>query len=186
MEHGFTTWKDIIVVLVNVLGVAAIIIAVQSYRLKQKSNYFQVVNNLVNKYQDNFLAQNYFDNETRKKFIDFVNEELFYIQYGYVPLPIAVEWIDGMLDVLPVINNGKQYFTNPNSLFNSKIEDDILKTYPRIKRALSITSINDPVDLTNSSNIALRREVVSEVIGNIFNSKKMKRRAKNEMDKIHF
>lgn len=58
-----------------------------------------------------------------KNYIDLVNEELFYIQRGYLPTDIAKEWIDGTIDYIPITNK-----TGPRITLNENICIDLLKT----------------------------------------------------------
>lgn len=185
MESGFSSYKDIFVVIINSLGVAAIIFAVLSFKLKKKNNYFLVVNNLVNKFQEKFLGIETFDSNKTKAYVDLVNEEIFYIQYGYVPFPIAVEWVDGIIDILPVFYKGNQIFTNPDSPINEKLDQKLLNIYPRINNVFKTREISETLDLTKYENIVLRKKVVSDIIGNIFKSERKKRKALKELNKIY-
>ena len=36
------------------------------------------------------------------EYIDLVNEELFYFQNGFLPRVVAEEWLDGMIDMIPI------------------------------------------------------------------------------------
>lgn len=40
-------------------------------------------------------------NDFSHEYIEFVNEEFFYLENDYLPLQVGIEWIDGMIDYLP-------------------------------------------------------------------------------------
>lgn len=79
MTLGIDTVKDAIEVAFICIGGIAIIFAGFTYVLNKKQHYFVVINNCMNKFQENFIVDNEFTDQHRK-YLDLVNEELFYIE----------------------------------------------------------------------------------------------------------
>lgn len=73
------------------------------------------------------------------KYVDLVNEELFYFQHGYIPEVVAYEWIDGMMDYLPLFDNGGNILNKGHCVDKISSKHDILlRDYPRIKYTFTI------------------------------------------------
>lgn len=95
----YTFWQTVF----SGFTTAGVIIVVVQYLLTKKQLHQATIARCI----DTFRNMENIDSTTTerallKKYIDLVNEELFYIQHGYIPDEIALEWIDGMLDILPV------------------------------------------------------------------------------------
>lgn len=117
-----------------------VIIVVVQYLLTKKQLHQATIARCIDAFRDFGNV----DSETSesgalKKYIDLVNEELFYIQHQYIPKDIAIEWIDGMLDMIPLYSvNGdllKLKFTNQNFI---KQKDYYFVNFPRIKNTFII------------------------------------------------
>ncbi len=183
---GFETWKDIIDTLINFIGFAVIFYSIKTFFLKRKQNYFLVVNNFINKYQENFAGVKTFDERQVLKYIDLVNEEVFYISNDYLPFVIAVEWIDGILDILPIIKKESQIFTNPNSPMKNEINYDTLKLYPRIRNTFKSERITEKIDLTAEENLELRKLVIEDIFVRIFPDKRnIRKETRSALRKIY-
>lgn len=182
MDIGFETWKDIIEIATQILGFFAIIFTVRSFWTAKKQNYFTVVNNCINKFQENFVQHEKFDENKKLKYLDFVNEQLFYMENDYLPLMISIEWIDGMLDYLPVHYYNEQIFTNPNSRFSDPIEKETLVLYPRIKHIFTTSKQYKGTDLTKAENHLERKELLEEILIKVY-GKKIRYRLKIKVNK---
>jgi hypothetical protein len=73
-----------------------------------------------------------------------VNEELFYIQEGYIPKNISFEWIAGMLEYIPLLDETKKIIqTGDKDLFgliNDQInrpEETFASSFPKVKRCFT-------------------------------------------------
>ena len=73
------------------------------------------------------------------RYIDLTNEELFYFQHHYIPKEISKEWIDGMIDFIPITNKSGNIL-NKDHVINYFTEHriELLKNFPRIQNALKI------------------------------------------------
>lgn len=171
MDCGINTWKDAIEVVFLIVSGIAILFASLSYLLSKKQHYFAVINNCMNKFQENFALECKFTDQHRK-YLDLVNEQLFYIEEEYIPIAVATEWIDGIIDYLPVIlNDGSQRLTNPESLFGRTLSSLELELFPRVRKAMTIQFDSLPENLVLSSNSEVRVKVVMMIISNIHSYK---------------
>ena len=182
MELGIESYKDFFELLVSTIGVTAILIAASSYFMNRKQHYFNVINNCVNKFQNNFAGLEKFDKKETIKYLDLVSEELFYMKETYIPFAISVEWIDGMLDYLPLIIDNKQIFPYSKTPIEKNLPENLFNLYPRIRKVFSITSNNieilkenSKIDLTAKQHIKLRKKIVIELMTNLFSNKRKKK-----------
>jgi hypothetical protein len=79
------------------------------------------------------------------EYIEFVSEELFYFENGYLPLVVSIEWIDGMIDYLPFYDKDKVFIAS-NRLDPLKTQDQatrLLRDYPRIRKAIQMREAID-------------------------------------------
>ncbi len=72
-----------------------------------------------------------------KAYVDFVNEELFYFEQKYIPKDVAYEWIDGMINYMPIFNQAKQIL-NPNNSITKIHELNLLKDFQRVRKAFVV------------------------------------------------
>ena len=124
----------------------------------------------------NGLDQNCTDKIVLSQYLDLVNEELFYFQHKYLPNEISNEWIDGMIDFLP-ITNSKSEVLNENFCIKylSEYREEMFKNYPRIKHAFELEGNHnyDVALLYNNSKefrkarIVERKVLIAEVLANI-------------------
>lgn len=186
MDLGFNTIKDILETSIQILGFTAIIFTIKSFTIRKKQHYFTVVNNCINKFQDNFAGIEKFDRKQELKYIDLVNEEIFYIINDYLPFIIAVEWIDGIIDILPIFNAESQFFTNPKTPITNQIDKDTLKLYPRIKNTFRSDRITQEIDLTDIKNLELRKQVIEDIFQKIFPmDKSIREKTRKALRKIY-
>lgn len=87
-----------------------------------------------------------------RQYLDLCNEELFYFQNRYLPTEVEVEWLDGMLEFIPLRETaapkeaGKVYFTSTASVeqqggyFSSLAFWSIVNSYPRLKAVFEASS----------------------------------------------
>jgi hypothetical protein len=76
---------------------------------------------------------------TTIRYVDLVNEELFYLQHRYLPKEIGREWIDGMIDFMPITNPGGALLNSPYCLLYLEKKPDVyLQGYSRVKNAFSV------------------------------------------------
>ena len=151
MSWGFDTVKDGIEVAVWIIGFIAIFYAIRTFRVTNNQFQFDVMLSCIERFQKLVPTLDIENPDTIQKYVDLCNEELFYITNDYLPKEVVREWLDGMIQELPHINDAGQ---NLNDKSLVKIED--LTDYPRIRNAFKVTkhynlkNINDRQALINS------------------------------------
>lgn len=154
-----------------ILGFASIIWSFFTLVVSRKQLHFTVISRCIDIFRRDFsdlpLSS---DEKNCLKFIDFINEELFYFHLKYIPDSVALEWIDGMINYLPVYHNGN--VINSDGCLIKILENNLLINYPRVKKSFEIKSTynfklifsNDSVRSENY-NIE-RKRLVLEILNN--------------------
>lgn len=74
------------------------------------------------------------------RYVDLVNEEIFYMQHKYLPDEICLEWIDGIIDFLPVYHTSGDLLNPGNCLLQLEKRPEIyLRGYDRIKSTFTVS-----------------------------------------------
>lgn len=135
---------DICSSLATIAGGIAIIYAVNAYRLNKKQLNFSVLDRCISIFQEKFTSLSN-DSEVSliKAYIDLVNEELFYFEQMYIPKEVAYEWIDGMIDYIPIYDSSKNILNPENSILPIH-EQNLLNQFQRVKRAFIVKGKYDP------------------------------------------
>jgi hypothetical protein len=125
--------------LAQVVTGIAVIIAIYQLMVNQRQLYFGAITRCVSRFQEIEIEQETYGSKQISSYIDLVGEELFYFQNGYIPKTVAYEWIDGMLDYLPLTDK-KEKVLNPGNCIHSleKKRNYYLRYYPRIKHAFTV------------------------------------------------
>jgi hypothetical protein len=136
----------------TIVGVIAIIAAIWTYNLNKKQFNFSVLVRCITVYQEKFLNKlptEITDGGEAKTmsilndYIDFVNEELFYFQQMYIPKEVALEWIDGMINEMPIYNGDGQMLNKGEKTAELIDNKKITQTYNRIKKAFIVNGQYD-------------------------------------------
>jgi hypothetical protein len=134
-------WNNLLQLLSNIstiLGGAAIIYAVLSYKVTQKQLNFAVLDRCISIFHERYLyISNDSDRVILKSYVDFVNEELFYFEKDYIHKDVAIEWIDGMINYMPIYNQVNKIL-NPNNSITKIDELNLFKDFQRVKKAFVV------------------------------------------------
>ncbi len=143
MEFGIQNYKDLFEVLSYVattIGGISLFYAVYNYNISKKQLNFAVLDRCISTFQKEFISIS--ENtkiEDLRRYIDFVNEELFYFEQKYIPKAVAYEWIDGIIDILPIYREGtERKVLNSEKAINKIVENNLLHGYPRVKKAFTL------------------------------------------------
>ncbi|MBP6576507.1 MAG: hypothetical protein KA232_04740 [Chryseobacterium sp.] len=114
---------------------------VYAYFFSRKQIHFSTIEKCINDYRQ--LYHKYEDKYDNPKFLgqylDLVNEELFYIEKGYLPKEVAEEWIDGMIDYLPFLYNSELIPSKKFNEFHTSVNvKNRLYSYPRILHFIKV------------------------------------------------
>ena len=133
--------KNIAELLANSVTAITLIAVLFSYLLSRRQAHFSVIEKCINDFRG-FEKNDLEKNGAFKVYIDLVNEELFYLEKGYLPYDIAVEWMDGMIDYLPFVYNGRIINAKlTNGLHGcDSIEElsKIMSSYPRVANFITV------------------------------------------------
>ena len=176
MSWGIDNIKDLLEVIsfiATTIGGIAILFAVRDYSTNRKQLNLAALESCVNRFREQFIHLNYQSPEPLvTEYIDLINEELFYFQHGFLPKVVAQEWIDGMIEALPlydsvgnVLNQG---YCIP-IIHQRKILDQY--RFRRVRRAFTIRT-NIDLDVMYGDGDPERREsarlkVVNEIFENL-------------------
>ncbi len=176
MPWGIDNLKDLLEVVsfvATVIGGIAILFAVRDYSVNRKQLNLSVMESAIDRFRTHFIHLNHQSPESLViEYIDLVNEELFYFQNSFLPKVVAQEWIDGMIDLMPlydpygnVLNLG---FCIP-TIHTHKLLDQY--RFRRVKRAFTI---RQPIDLEvayGDGDFKMREKarlrIVNEIIRNL-------------------
>lgn len=147
METGISTIKDLIEVIVWIVGAVSLAFAAGSlfytartYRLNESQFNFTVIVSCTERFQQIMAELKSKEDGKRfgavRRYVDLCNEELFYFSNKYLPDEVVDEWLEGMVFYLPHLDPKGQNL-NPHCL-QEIVEHDLLDDYPRIKRAFSV------------------------------------------------
>lgn len=140
METGINNLKDLLEILVWLVGASSLIYAAYSYKASQKQLNFAVIVSCTERFQKIMPLLKSEDADERqravKAYIDLCNEELFYFKHNYLPEEIVEEWLEGMIYYLPRFRNGKIIDSSNHHL--TEINNKTLEEYPQIRNAFEI------------------------------------------------
>jgi hypothetical protein len=147
MDWGVASAKDVIEVLAylfQLLAAVTVLVAIRTYRTHRNQLSFDVITNCIVRFQDVLPSMMQDEDPVEKKraktqYVDLCNEQIFYFREKYLPDEVADEWLDGMIDYLPLFDEeGK---VHPESRSRT-IEPGLLADYPRIRGAFIIEDPN--------------------------------------------
>lgn len=166
METGVSNWKDVVEIIVWLVGAGSLALAAYSYYLSRKQLSFAVIVSCTERFQKIMPNLKSPDDKIRKnaikQYVDLCHEELFYFKHGYLHDEIIQEWIDGMIFYLPHFKDGEN--VNRDECCLKELADgDFLHDYQRIRQSFAVTR---EYDLLNSND---RRELVEIVKSSLRN-----------------
>ncbi len=167
--------KDCLEILFSGVTAISLVIAVIQIKINRKQLNLSVIEKCIN----DFRSIDGLSIETNKvvvvkKYIDLVNEELFYIQRGYLPLDISKEWVDGIIDYIPILDRQTKEILNRGNSFKLLNDDlNILDAYPRIRHTFSVSKSYDFSKIYNPQSeflverVKARKELINELLMNL-------------------
>ena len=158
MFENLKAWVDLLSSIATIAAVVVIFFAFRAYIISKKQLNLDAISRCIDYYRDNFVEG--VNNKTTdiillKKYLDFVNEELFYFENDYIINNVAYEWLDGMIDILPIFKN--EIVLN-EKYCNHNIKE-LLKPNPRVKKAFTVCSDYDFDMLYSEENMKDRKKM---------------------------
>lgn len=128
----------------KIIGIITVIVAVYQLGLNRKKLNFDVIESCISRFKEIQLILDEAKKQNDKEkisyaldqYVQLVNEELFYMANDYIPYEVSKEWVDGMIDYMPILNKegcivNYEFFSSPDDLLLLEILE-IIKKNPRI------------------------------------------------------
>ncbi len=138
VSSEFLKITDIVANIATVTGIIVIIVGLFSYIIEKKNLNFTAVQHCIKVYKENYQNIGVNDIDKIKQYTSFINEELFYFEKKYLPYSIADEWLDGLIDFVPVFNSSGTFVNEMKALPNVVHEVMDGKMPSRIRRIFTI------------------------------------------------
>ena len=159
----------------EVVKLIGIIFAFRAFIINKKTLYLSTINNCVNQFrQIPSIRKADSNTEDLNKYIDLVNMELFYFQYHYLPKEICDEWLDGIINVMPICDRRGKVLNSRyvnQALVTNRIA--LLADFPRVRKVFTVSQRYD-FDIIYSTDYKdirqrqiLRRAMILELMGNL-------------------
>lgn len=148
-------------------SILALWISSKQEKAMQKQFSFEIITSCTTRFQEIVDMIDSSDQEEKKrgyrKYIDLCNEEIFYFQQKYILEEVMKEWLDGMLNYIPVYYKDEKTNLNKNLLSTNILEEsDLLDRYPRIRNVFKVNKI-----YKRDNDEDIRKEIINNLLGNI-------------------
>jgi hypothetical protein len=134
---NFESVKSVVETVALVAGSLSLIVASVAYVLSRKSLQFTVMIACIERFQELLpnLDIDTADQRDVLRYLDLCNEELFYFKRKYLRKDVALEWIEGMVRFLPLLNEAtKLPWPSQTYLSGSK---ELIYRFPRVEFVFS-------------------------------------------------
>ncbi len=176
MESSMTLY-ELLSLVVSILTLVALGLAVWQIRINRQQLYLSTITKCVQDFRSlSSINQSTTDRELIWRYVDLVSEELFYFQHDYVPRNVSLEWIDGMIDYLPITDKEGRIQNEDKCLKLLASESEaFLINFPRIRFALTVKQSYDWKKIYSSemtmvqSRVIERMKLSREVLSNVKN-----------------
>jgi hypothetical protein len=148
--------------LAQIGGGLGIIVAAGSYLIHRNQLSFAVVANCNERFQDLLIDLEGEDTRKRepakRRYVDLCNEQLFYFSRGHLPREVFEEWLESMVDYLPLFDEVTGE-VHPDC--RGVIDPELLEGYPTLK---GVFVVEGPHDLApRDRRLALVRRISRKV-----------------------
>lgn len=154
-------WTTIAANVATAFGILGFAFFYFSHQQSQRQFKVSVMLSCIDRFQKLFpIIRGDEDDKNRiKRYVDLTNEEFFYFQQGYIPKQVIVEWMDSVIDFLPVYRTGQNLPINYNVLQPRAIHDEqMLNDYPRLLKALR---------MEENQMVTTKGDLIKHVCGNL-------------------
>lgn len=123
----------------------AILFAVVQIRINKKQLFLSTITKCVSDFRNlGELKRQTEDTILINRYVDLTNEELFYFEHNYIPKDIMKEWIDGMIDFIPITNRKGQILNKKYCVkYIADHRSIIFQNFPRIQYTFEINKTYD-------------------------------------------
>ena len=129
----------------EVFGSIALLVAAFAFLVSKNQLNFGVITSCNDRFQRIVPWMESRDRRERRQgerqYVDLCNEQLFYFRNNYLPREVVEEWLDGMIEYLPQLDQDRKPYEDPN---RTRMIDPVwLEDYPRIVQAFSVDHFYD-------------------------------------------
>lgn len=121
------------------------IVAFRAYTTSVKQFSFGVMKHCIDSYVgmlDKIKPE--MDGAAVSNYLELVNQELFYFQQNYLPLEVTIEWLDGIISIVPIFDSKLQVINSLNSIqLLQAYDNDYMRNFSRVKRCFQLSDVKD-------------------------------------------
>lgn len=122
----------------QIAGGLGLFVAAGTYLIHRSQLNFNMITSCNQRFQDILVDledEGSKRQHAKRRYVDLCNEELFYFSKGYLPREVFEEWLESMIDFLPLFDNvtGEVHPDHPGV-----VEPELLEGYPTIKRVFVV------------------------------------------------
>jgi hypothetical protein len=173
-NHDLTTY-EIFSLIFSLITVLSLVFVVLQIRINRQQLYLSTISKCIDDFRRlEDLTRSTADKSLVRKYVDLVNEELFYFQHNYIPNDVAREWIDGMIDYMPIKDVKGIILNEEYCLRELAINgEEYLTNYPRVEYVFIVRKSYDfalaySKDKGNrQSRVRLRNKLITEILENL-------------------
>lgn len=136
---------EILSLIISAITASAIVFAVVQIKINEKQLFLSTITKCIADFRNlGELNRQTTDPVIINRYVDLTNEELFYFQHNYIPKDIMKEWIDGMIDFMPITNINGQILNKKYCIkYIASNRSMVFQNYPRVQNAFEINKIFD-------------------------------------------
>jgi hypothetical protein len=103
---------------VTIIGIISFLFAYWSWKHDRNTFHHSVITSCTSRFQEliDSLSDPQIPIGKARQYLELCNEEVFYFENSYLPQPVIIEWLDGMLSIIP--------FRRPSADFNTSQSSD--------------------------------------------------------------
>ena len=159
----------------SITAIAVIFVAAQVY-INRKQLFLSTITKCIEDFRRLYCEikdPNNVSQEACWQYIDMTSEELFYFKHGYLPNNVAIEWVDGMIDYIPITKRKGNIINQGHCIKElSENRKKYLSGFPRIINAFDVNErynielIYDKNAPNQDERMKERRRLIDEILKN--------------------
>lgn len=166
---------EIVSSILSSITILALFLAIRQIKINRQQLYLATISKCIQDFRSlEGLSKGTSDKQVLWRYLDLVSEELFYFQHDYLPKVVSAEWIDGMIDFMPVMNRDGQVLNSDNCVaYLASHHKELLSGFPKIRTAFEVEGHYDFSIIysaereSQNQRSAMRRRLIAEILRNI-------------------
>ena len=146
----------------QIAGGVGLLVAAGTYLIHRSQLHFNIIMSCNQRFQEILVDLEEQDDlkvaQAKKRYIDLCNEQLFYFSNGYLPREVMEEWLESMIDYLPLFD-AETGIVHP--AHRGRVNSELLRDYPKIRSVFVV----DPSDelSTEDQRLAFVRRIGKQI-----------------------